>query len=396
MMNQLDLSLTYEFPEPLQKALQLFTEETQIQVNVQVLDHEQRNQLSDFALHKTGPDVSEIGNTWLGNLAAMNALRPFSLADIRAMDGPSAFLSGDWAAGHHGGQQFAIPWRSDTRVIYYRRDLLAQAGIAEDTAFSSIPHIQQALARLQTLETISPLALNTAKNPMIIHLVAPWVWQAGGDFMSSDGRRTLFCEPQALAGLRAFYETFAPAIRPEVQNLNDSDATVSYMQAKTAVIITGHWMLNLLPRSDTLPEIQQNTGIALTPGVPYNGVMALIIWNHSRKDREALKLVQFLTRPDIQTTFVQEAGYLPVLQEAYGRPPFSTDPGYQIIRQSLETGRHLNAIYMWGLVEDQLTVVLNGIWQTIFADPEMDIAAAIEARLKPVAARLDRILSPAS
>lgn len=392
-MSQLELSLTYNFPDALKDALQLFTEETNIQVNVQVLDHEQRNQLSDFALHKTGPDVSEIGNTWLGNLVAMNALRPFAPGDLQTMNGPSAFLAGDWQACSHGGQQYAIPWRSDTRVIYYRRDLLAQAGVDEKTAFATIPHMQQTLTRLQTLGT-PPLALNTTKNPMIIHLAAPWVWQAGGNFAAADGRRTLFCEPEALAGFQTFFETFAPAIRPDTQHLNDGEATDLYVAGGASVIVTGHWVAYLLQGRDWLPSVREETGVALTPGIPYNGVMALIIWKHSHKEKEALKLVEFLTRPDVQAKYVQDAGYLPVLKEVYDAPPYTTEPRFQMIRQSIQAGRHLNAIYMWGLVEDQLTVALNGIWQAIYANPEADFAAVIKNKLKPVAARLDRMLSP--
>jgi len=105
-------------------------------------------------------------------------------------------------------------------------------------------------------------------------------------------------------------------------------------------------------------------------------------------------LVEFLTRPDIQAKYVQEAGYLPVLKEVYDTPPYTTEPRFQMIRQSIQAGRHLRAIYMWGLVEDQLTVALNDIWQTIYANPNADIAAVIKNKLKPVAARLDRMLSP--
>lgn len=38
--------------------------------------------LVKVALYGDGPDVSEIGSTWLGDLGAMNALRLFDKADI--------------------------------------------------------------------------------------------------------------------------------------------------------------------------------------------------------------------------------------------------------------------------------------------------------------------------
>src|SRR5512141_2227383 len=49
-----------------------------------------------IASHGKGPDISHIGGTWVGSLAIMNALRPFSPRDIEEMGGARAFLNPTW------------------------------------------------------------------------------------------------------------------------------------------------------------------------------------------------------------------------------------------------------------------------------------------------------------
>lgn len=391
-MSQLELSITWEMLEPIQRALQQFTEETNIKVDV--LTNQDRSQLSDFAIHRVGPDVSEIGSTWLSNLVTMVALRPFSDKEIAALGGSAAFLPACWRASIRENAVYAVPWRGDTRLIYYRRDLLAQSGIDEPTAFATVAQMQQTLGRLKaSAGDIIPWVMSSDKHSMLIHQLAPFIWQTGGHFITPDGRRTLFCEPAALDGIQTYFETFAPVIRPATQNLTDQAAHTLYREGKAAAILTGHWLANDLRRQHALPVVSENTAIAFHPGAQYSGNMSLVIWQHSRKAQEALKLVQFLTRPDIQAGKVQQAFHLPVRQEVLSAPPYTTEPDYQVIKRSLETGQHLSAAYMWGLVEDQLTQAIYALWQTLHANPQTDLRPAIEAKLKPLAVRLDRTFS---
>lgn len=76
------------------------------------------------------PDVAQMGNTWLPEmqqLGALEALDPW-LAElgIQAED----HYAGIWATNRIAGQQIGLPWYVDTRLLFYRRDLLAQAGFA--------------------------------------------------------------------------------------------------------------------------------------------------------------------------------------------------------------------------------------------------------------------------
>src|SRR6478609_6750632 len=78
------------------------------------------------------PDIAMLGNTWVPEFVALNSLEPLdSLAgssrEIRRDD----FFDGIWKTNVVNGKTYGIPWYVDTRLIYYRTDLLAKAGYKE-------------------------------------------------------------------------------------------------------------------------------------------------------------------------------------------------------------------------------------------------------------------------
>ena len=172
-MVELELSLIWDMPAALADALHKFEERYQIAVHVDVLDRTQeQRQLSDFAVFRTGPDVSEVGTTWLSGLISMQALRAFSPWEVDAFRREGAFFLPVWQPGVEQGTVLAIPWRTDTRVIFYRRDLLRQAEVDEATAFATVQDLRQTLRRLQTLLGVIPCIIPTNRHPMILHILA--------------------------------------------------------------------------------------------------------------------------------------------------------------------------------------------------------------------------------
>lgn len=392
-MRELHLTLTYHYPEAIQQAIQLFTKETNIPVDVEVLEHQENSALTNYAIYKSGPDVSEVGSTWLSNLVSMQAIRPFSDSDVRKIGRETSFVRGTWDSGIRSNQVFGIPWRGDVRVINYRRDMLEKAGVDEETAFISIGNLRDTVRKLQQLGGIVPWAMNTAQHSMLVHVIAPWIWNAGGHFISSDGHKTMFSSPEALSGIQAYFETFAPAIRPDTRNLADNLTSDLFIEGRAAAVISGHWITDIIYQQDADSPVKKNLGVALTPGAHISGSMNLVIWNHSMRTNEALRLVQFLTMPEIQAKFIPQAGFLPIRMEALNQPPYTTDPNYKVLKESLISGRHLNAAYMWGIVEDQLAAAFHSIWQTLFDDPQVDLEELLASRLIPLAERIDRKLS---
>ena len=83
--------------------------------------------LTAFAGDAT-PDVCQLGNTWIPEFAALNALEPL---DARVAASPvdrrrATTSRGIWDTNVVDGKLYGVPWYVDTRLLFYRRDLLAR------------------------------------------------------------------------------------------------------------------------------------------------------------------------------------------------------------------------------------------------------------------------------
>jgi len=390
-MNNIKLSVFDHGPQAvtqLRSLLAQFQKEQSLPVQLDVLPWQGGwTKTIKTALYRTGPDISEIGSTWLGDLARMNAFSTFSPAEIGALGGKDQFLPASWQSGltHSGffSSLGAIPWSADTRVVYYRRDLFARAGLGEPAAFASPEEFEETLARLQASGVEVPLALATHRSRVGVHLLASWVWGAGGAFISRDGKEILFDQPDARRGMKAYFR-LGRFLSEKARGLADDQSDALFLSGEAATVLSGHWLTQerLLP-----PEMHPNVGVALLPGVPFVGGLHLVIWKHSRLRKQALALIQFLLGDRASGELFPLFG-LPTRVERLDKPPFSTEPHYQVMGQALKTGRSFPGGQTWGLVESQLTDALPTIWHQVLATPQPDLDAILATHLEPLAQQL--------
>jgi multiple sugar transport system substrate-binding protein len=354
------------------------------------------NDLVRIALYRDGADVSELGTTWVGSFVGMDALRPFTLPEISKVGGATAFLPSSWQNGSLIGDDtvWAIPWLSDTRVIFYWRDMFEHAGIAEDGAFRSFGQVDETLGRLQAHGIATPWAVTTRRTANTVYGISSWVWGAGGDFISADGKAVLVAEPEARAGLTEYFRL--QRYMPQRSEPMDSIAAFELFQNQSvAAVLTGPWFLGWLRRRGVPPYALSRIGVALPPGPSFVGGTELIVWKHVPYDRQqlAIELVRHLvTSPALQDYYYM-TGLLPARRALLAEPPFSTDPHYQKIIEALTSGRTHSRITMWGLVEDRLATLFAQIWSEVRADPTQDIAALVERNVVPLAQRLEATMT---
>ncbi len=378
-------------PAAIRPLLNQFEADYGVRVRLRLLSWDTAwSDLVKVALYGDGPDVSEIGSTWLGDLVAMNALRPFAEAEIAALGRPGAFLPSAWQGGRLAGQNqtWAIPWLAGARLVFWRRPLFAAAGLEPRASFKSAAEIETVLARLAGSGVPVPWTVPTGLTHTSLLNAASWVWAAGGDFVTPDGKRTLFSQPAARAGLRDYFALghyLAPSVR-RLTGLQPDDQFLA--QAGTAVTISGSWLFRVLRERGLAGEV----GLALPPGASFVGGSHLVIWKHTRHPQAVLDLVNFLSEGRTQIAYGQRVGLLPTRLDALTGEPFAGDDWWQLAIRGLKTGRSFPVTRSWGLMEDRLTRELKALWDEVLVDPELDLEAAIARHLEPLAMRLDLVL----
>ena len=391
MPQELEFSVMADSPSGIQPLLDQFETERQVHVRLRRLTWDTAwSDLVKVGLYGDGPDVSEIGSTWLGDLVAMNALRPFEEQKLAALGEPGDFLPSTWNGGRvvNQPQMWAMPWFTGARLLFYRRDLLERAGVDEQTAFNTAGQFDETLSRLQASGIKVPWTVPTGHTHTTLLNVASWVWGAGGDFVTPDGKRTLFSQPAARAGLRA-YLALGRFLAPHVRHLNGLEPDDQFLSdPETALTISGPWLFAAMHQHGLADQV----GVALPPGPSFVGGSFLVVWKHTRQTEAALQLIQFLTRTPAQISYPQRLGLLPARLGAWEAPPFSADPLWQLAIAGLRTGRSFPVTRSWGLMEDRLTRELGSLWTDVLSNPALDLEAAISKRLEPLAMRLDLVL----
>ncbi len=393
MTTEIEFSIQAPDAELIQPLLADFEAKYHIRVNLRLLTWDAAwSELVKVALYNDGPDISEVGSTWLGDLVAMSALHAFEADEITQLGRASRFLPAAWQGCQlpNRPQVWAIPWLVGARLVFFRRDLLLRTGVDEDEAFASAESFERTLHLLQDHHVRTPWIVPTVHTHATLLNAASWVWAAGGDFISPDGKHVLFAHHQAIAGLRNYFALgrYIPlelrqigALQPDTQFLQHED---------TAVTIGGPWLFNFLTGA-----ARENVGLALPPGAPMLGGSHLVIWKHSRKQDAVLKLIRFLTQTEMQVKYARRIGLLPAVVEALNEEPFTNDRLWRSAVQAVKAGRAMPITPSWGLTEDRLATEFAAVWQAFFDQPAIDLVAVLTRRLEPLARRLDQLMAQA-
>lgn len=385
-MNQLEF-LTLGSPEEIRDPLLAVLEGFELPCQPQILAWDEAwEELARIGLYRFGPDISQVGTTWLDGLVSTGGLRPFTAREIDEMGGPSVFLPPLWQAVHVPATKgiWAVPWLADVRAIFYWRDMLEQVGIDEETAFRTPEQVVQSMERLRAGGAEAQLSSWTLGPLVMLQNAATWVWQAGADFVSADGEQITFHEPEAIEGLVSFLSLHRYSSRAV-----ELDPLGMFIRRQVAVVMAPCGRITLFERQlEQRPDLVARLGVAGPPGPAFVGGSLLVVWQHSRRPADAVALVSFLTSLRAQLAYSQMASLWSVRLDALAEPPYATDPRYRVMGEALKAGRGYPAIRKWGIIENKLGKVLARLWESLLEDPDQNLKALVESELGSLAQRL--------
>ena len=344
------------------------------------------------ALHKKGPDLAVIGSTWTPDLVGMNALRTFTQNEISMLGTPRAFLPSIWRTAYHSDPNTisSIPWLCGSYVIYYWRDMLEKAGIDEKTAFSTPVQLKDTLQRLQAHGNPSPWSAPTKYKYAHLNSLVSWIWGMEGDLLSTDGKRLLFDQPQALTAIREYFHLYQ-YLHPSLRLGTDQYGPNLFLKREVAATIgVTAWLSEIKNKVGIDPAQGNNLGVALPPGPAYVGGNSLAIFNYTQQPENAFKVIQALLDPDMQKQLNENPmfGYLPVLSNLFDQHPFDNDPHYQVLAQAVKTGRSYPNERLWGMIEKRLGQSLFNIEAQLLNNPDTNLETLVYPEIQALANRL--------
>ena len=337
------------------------------------------------------PDVMQVGSTWVAGLDAQGAFRPVSDADLAALGGREAFVESSWRSAVPLGttRPVAVPWLLDTRVVFYRADVLAAAGVDPSSAFATWEAFEGALQRLQEATGQRPLGFPGVSDWNVVHNAAPWVTGAGGRVLDDEGRPAL--DARVVDGLDELQRLVGTYGRPDVLAGTDDDAKRGFARGDYPVVISGTYTAPVLDDEGTAPAVRAGWAVAELPAGPagrvgFLGGSDLAVSRGSEHPAQAREWIAALTSPAAQQRLASSGGLLPALRAA----PATSDPRTAaVFAAAAEHGRQYPPVPHWIDVEAQLQHDLSDMWRAVLAAgaplPRAEVEAVVAASARRVA-----------
>jgi multiple sugar transport system substrate-binding protein len=90
-------------------------------------------------------DIIAVDLPWIGEFAEKTVLMPLNeVMDLARLD-PADFHTAGWKAAHWGGRAYGVPAQTTPELLFYRRDLFAEAGLEPPATTESLLHAARTL-----------------------------------------------------------------------------------------------------------------------------------------------------------------------------------------------------------------------------------------------------------
>ncbi|MES2523200.1 MAG: sugar ABC transporter substrate-binding protein [Gemmatimonadota bacterium] len=278
------------------------------------------------------PDVAQIGNTWVPEFVALHALEPLSSHVARSSDvKASAYFPGIWDTNVLADTVWGIPWYVDTRLMYYRKDLLAAAGWkSPPTTWAdwrlAMQQVQAgARAAGDTARWGAFIPTNEWNLPVILGL------QNGSTLLRDGDGRGAFSQPEFRQAFEFFVGLYRDGLAPRYGSNDVANLYQEFAKGRFVFYVSGPWQIGEFSRR-LPPEMQGRWGTAPMPGptpgqpgVSLAGGSSLVIFDQSTRKPAAWKLIEFLSRPEQQVRFYELTGDLPARTESWKAPRLAND-----------------------------------------------------------------------
>jgi multiple sugar transport system substrate-binding protein len=283
------------------------------------------------------PDIAMLGNTWVPEFVALDALEPLdALVHRSSVVDRTDFFPGIWNTNVVDGITYGIPWYVDTRVLFYRTDILAAAGYDRMPTTWADWHEAMRRIKAKMADHQYPLLIPITEWPPIVILGL----QAGSPLLTAKGTRGAFSEAQFVGAFEFYVQLFREKLAPALSGSEISNLYQEFERGNIAMYISGPWQIGEF--TNRLPaNMQDKWQTAPLPGVDGPGVSlaggaTLALFRRSEHKEAAWKLMEYLSRTDVQVKFHELTGDLPARRTAWQDSKLARNKHAAAFREQLE------------------------------------------------------------
>ncbi|MES2860220.1 MAG: extracellular solute-binding protein [Pseudomonadota bacterium] len=300
------------------------------------------------------PDVSQIGNTWVAELAAIGALSPTptAAADLLTDQFPAVLETNEIA-----GRAMTTPWYVDTRLLFIRTDLLNRAGFAamptDWVEWKRAMHAVKRVAGDGNYAILLPV--NEFEQLLTFGL------QGDEALLRDQDTRGNFSSASFQAALGFYKSLFDEGLAPLASSTQISNVWNEFAKGYFSFYFSGPWtigdMKTRLPAAIqphwTTVGVPGPTG----PGASAPGGSSLAVFRSSPHQEAAWKLVRYLSDPVVQAEFNVISGDLPARRSAWAAPKVASDPYVAAFNGQLARAKAVPKVPEWERIVTEMQIV---------------------------------------
>ncbi|MEU5695683.1 extracellular solute-binding protein [Actinosynnema sp. NPDC020468] len=298
-------------------------------------------------------DVMSVDMVWTADFARAGYLEPLAPARF----GVDRMLPEAVRAATVDGTLWAVPWRADAGLLYYRKDVLDREGLEPPTTWGELEHQARTVAPKYGLDgylgqfrRYEGLTVNASEA----------MWAHGG----SPDRPA---DPGSKAGVRMLAGGFADGWIPQAALEYDEEASlVRFAEGKALFLRSWPYAVSRLRTTD----LRDRFGRAALPGPAALGGWNLAVSRCSTHQKTARAFIAFLTNASTQSKLLVNAGYGPTVTELYRTESLALLRGIMAGARARPVGGHYDE------VSGVMQVRLHGALKSpATADASMDVLA---------------------
>lgn len=311
-----------------------YEEENDIKIDVQTIPWDSaHDKLLTAVASGKGPDVLQIGNTWVAEFAEAGTFLDLSeYIDEYSNFNPDNFYDSAIATTQFEDQVIGIPWYVDTRLLYYRTDILEEVG------YPNGPETWEDL-----IDASEKIVANGGDDQFAVDLpnegrysfILGWVH--GWDYDIDKGSAN-FDAPEFKKGVdifNTFYENGYSQIG------EGKELVQAFSDGTKPMFFSGPWDLKTI--KDNAPELDGKWSVTLIPKVEqYASEMGgahLAVFHNSDKVDQALDFINWMADPDTQVEWFKHFSELPANVNAWDNPVLADDPLIATFGEQLEVAK---------------------------------------------------------
>jgi multiple sugar transport system substrate-binding protein len=308
------------------------------------------------------PDVCQLGNTWIPEFAALDTLEPLQpYVERSQVVDPKDYFPGIWDTSVIDGQLVGIPWYVDTRLLFYRKDMLREAGVK--TLPTTWAEWDQAMAAVK--KHVGPdryailMPINEFEQQLSLGL------QFDDSLLRDHDNYGNFRSPGFRKALAFYANMFEQGWAPKMSETQISNVWDEFFKGFYAFYISGPWNIREFRQREPA-NLKGQWGTMPLPGPdgPGAGIASgtsLVIFRSSGHKPAAWKLIEFLSRPEIQQRFHALIGDLPPRRSTWEYPSLADDELARAFHEQLERVKPTPKVLEWERIAQEMRLVTERV-----------------------------------